>query len=339
LLFICIFSICFSYASPYQCFAPPLKQDSFDDRSLLFSNHNNYFFAEKIANYLGVSLAASSITKDTDGQIQIHLEENVKNKNVIILPEYERHLSNMNDHLLELYLFVRATKRASAASITAILPYYEPFSQYSKQLLSSPISSTDISLFLEVAGVDRVITLDLYSGRVQGFFRNIPLDNLYTAPMFVPYFVDKDLGNVVIVSLDSDGEEKARKFAESLEYYAIPAKVITIDNQLSSLSSIKGADVILLDEICGTANPLVQAASLLQEQGANRIFAVVTHPIFTDHALEVIGKSNIDEMVIADTLTLKESLPSNVRFVRIPSIIGSMSHKNLTEDSLLDWLH
>lgn len=335
LFFNLIFSTCFTSPCSHECFAAPLKQSSFDDRTLLLSTHTNSFLAEKIANYLGISLATSAIITDSKGKIHVTLEENVRNKNVLILPSYQRSNSYINDRLFELYLFVRETKRASASSITAIIPYHEHQNRYIK---SSSISSSDISLFLEVTGVDRIITLDLNSGHIQGFFRNIPTDNLYTAPMFVPYFADKDLNNVVVASLDIESEEKARKFAESLEYYGVSAEVVLVNQEISQIENIKGADVILLDEICGTAHSLVQAANLLQQQGARRVFAVVIHPIFTDQALEMIGKSNIEEMVIPDTLSLKETLPSNIRFIPVQRLFSSVTTNPLPDDSLLDWL-
>lgn len=334
LFFTLLTSSSFCSSLSYDCFAPPLKQSTFDDRALLFANHNNSFLAEKIANYLGISLATTTITTDEKGEIRVDLEENVRNKNVLVLPTYQQSNTYLNDHLFELYLFVRATKRASASSITAIIPYYEHHNRY---LRSFPISSTDISLLLEVAGVDRVITLDLHSGYVQGFSRNTKADNSYTTSLFVPYFINKELENVIVAPIDAEEEEKARKFAEGLQQYGIAAEILTVNQEMSRIDNIKGSDVILINEIGGTAHNLVERASLLQQQGAKRVFAVVIHPIFTDEGLEMIGKSSIEEIVIANTLPVKETLPSNVRFVPVQPMLSSIITKGLIDDSLLNW--
>ena len=334
----------FCAADSFQCFDSPFKEDTFDLETILFSGNTNLPLAEKIANYLGTTLGSSAIKSFNDGEIHFPKEESIRGKNVLILQSgYASPGQNINDNLMELYLLVRTMKRASAASITAIIPYYGHTHQGRKALSRPPISTADIALFLEVAGVDRVATLDLQCGQIQGFFRNVPVDNLYAASLFAPYFAIKDLSNVVIVSPDAEGVERAKEFAKGLEKYGIPTDLALVSKQLTSLDRIqsislighvKDADVILVADICDAADTIIKAAQLLQEQGARRIFAVITHPVFSDNTLEKIGNSAIEEMVIADTIPLSDTAPSNIRSISIAPLLGTAIRKTPVGESL-----
>ncbi len=341
-----VFFTNFCIANSFQCFDSPSKGDTFDHQTILFSGNTNLPLAEKIANYLGTTLGSVILKKINDTEICFPKEDSIRGKNVLILQSScSSSGQNLNDNLMELYLLVRTMKRASAASITAIIPYYGYTRQDKRLHQRAPVSTSDIALFLEVAGVDRVATLDLHGGQIQGFFRNTPVDNLYAASLFVPYFAVKDLSNVVVVSPDIEDIERAKKFAEGLETYGIPTEMAVVTKQrgafgkvqsLTLVGNVQDADVILVDDICYTADTLIKAAQLLHEQGARRIFAIVTHPVFSNNTLEEIGNSIIEEMVIADTIPLRESAPSNIRSISVAPLLGTAIRKTPVGNSLAD---
>ena len=221
------FMVCVFWASPlisFESIAAKLSQTSFKDDALLFSGNSNVPLAEKVANYLDVSLGNASVKKFNDGEISIQIGQNVRNKDIFILqPTCPSEKQSINDNLMELYLLVRTMKRSSAASVTAIIPYYGYARQDRKTAPRVPISAADVALLLESAGVDRVVTVDLHCGQIQGFFHNAPVDNLFASTMFVPYFAQKDLNNVVIVSPDAGGVDRAKKFLEKLNKEDSPA--------------------------------------------------------------------------------------------------------------------
>jgi ribose-phosphate pyrophosphokinase len=304
----------------------------FNENAVLFSGNANLPLAENVAKYLGVNLGRIQVKKFTDGEIQIQIEQNVRNKQVFVLQPTSFSLTeSVNDNMMELYLLVRALRRASAASITAVVPYYGYARQDRKTSPRVPISAADIALLLETAGIDRMVTVDLHCGQIQGFFRDIPVDNLYALNIFVPYFTKKELENVVVVSPDAGGVERAKKFAESLTKHGVPARLAVINKQrakaeviesMNLMGEVEDADVIIVDDLCSTAGTLVQASVLLKEKGARRVFAAVTHPVFAEVAYEKIRSSAIDEMLIADTIPLKQALPPNVKSLSVAPLLG-----------------
>lgn len=299
---------------------------------MLFTGNANYDLAKKVADYLNVSLGSVVINKFNDGEIQIHIEESVRGKDVILLqPSCQSETHSINDNLMELYLLTRTMKRASAASITAVIPYYGYARQDRKTTSRVPISAADIALMLEMAGIDRVITVDLHCGQIQGFFRDIPVDNLFASPLFVSYVADKSLKNVVVVSPDAGGVERAKKFSDALNKKGITTELAMISKErakagvvasMSLIGDVQGADAIIIDDLCDTGGTLVKAAQLLKEKGANRVFAVVTHPVFSNSALQTIKNSVIEEMIIADTIPLRGKAPDNIRVISVAPLLG-----------------
>ncbi len=300
--------------------------------AVLLSGNSNPSLAQEVADYLGIPLGDALVGKFNDGEIQISIQNNIRNKNVFILqsncPSKDQ---SINDNIMELFLLVRTAKRASANNITAVIPYYGYARQDRKTSGRVPISAADVALMLEVAGVDRVITVDLHCGQIQGFFRDAPVDNLYASFMFISYLTSKDLQNVVVVSPDAGGVERTKKFMDNLIKQGVPAEMALISKQrpkagvvgsMNLIGSVTGADVILVDDMCDTGGTLVKAAELLKSLGANRVFAVITHPVFSGNALEKISNSVIDEMIISDTIPLREEAPSNVKIISIASLLG-----------------
>ena len=303
-----------------------------NNQIMLFTGNANNELAQKVADYLEVPLGAALVSEFNDGEIQIQIKENVRGKDVFIVqPTCKNVTRSINDNLMELFLLVRTMKRASSNSITAVIPYYGYARQDRKISPRVPISAADIALLLETAGVDRVLTVDLHCGQIQGFFRNAPVDNLFASSLFVSYIASKDLSNIVIVSPDAGGVERAKKFAESLNKQGIETEIALISKErakagviasMNLIGNVTGADAIIIDDMCDTAGTLVKAAELLKNQGANRVFAIVTHPVFSGNALEKIQNSVLEEMIVSDTIPLRGNIPSNIRLISVAPLLG-----------------
>ncbi|MEI8124331.1 MAG: ribose-phosphate pyrophosphokinase [Parachlamydiaceae bacterium] len=323
-----------------------VKNDFLSRNMILFSGNANIPLAREIANYLNIDLGNARVEKFNDGEIHISIENSVRNKNVFVLQSNcPSKNQSVNDNLMELFLMVRAMKRASAANITAVIPYYGYARQDRKTAARMPISAADVALMLEVAGIDRVVTVDLHSGQIQGFFRDVPVDNLYATFMFVSYFVEKDLQNVVVVSPDAGGVERAKIFMENLSKQGVSSEMALISKQrakagvvasMSLIGDVSGADVIIVDDMCDTGGTLVKAAKLLKDHGANRVFVAITHAVFSGDALEKIRDSVIDEMVISDTIPLREEVPPNVHCISIAPLLGEAIRRIMNDESVSD---
>lgn len=302
------------------------------DNAVLFSGNSNSNLAQSVARHLNMELGDALVSKFNDEEIRIRINENIRNRDAYVIQSTcTSHGQSVNDHLMELYLMIRALKRASTNSITAIIPYYGYARQDRKAEPRVPISAADVALLIETAGADRVVAVDLHCGQIQGFFRDVPVDNLYASIAFVPYFAHKDLKNVVVVSPDAGGVPRAKQFLNKLGAYHIKGDVAMIIkqrahagvvDQMNLVGSVKDADAIIVDDMCDTAGTLVKAAQLLKESGARRVYAAITHPVFSGPALDRIGNSVIEEMVIADTIELNPGAPDNITQISIAPLLA-----------------
>lgn len=300
--------------------------------TLLISGNANIKLAKKIAYYLGSDLADASIGKFNDGEVSIKICENVRGKEVyIIQPVCSNENQTINDSLMELFLLIRTLKRSSAGTITVVIPYYGYARQDRKIRSRVPISAADVAQMIEMAGADRVLSIDLHCGQIQGFFQNIPMDNLYASPVFISYFAHKELHNPVVISPDAGGVDRADQFAKQLARKGWDVGMALISKQRAGAGKIKdmqligdvtGADAIIVDDLCDTGGTLIRAAELLKASGARRVFAVITHPVFSCDALVKLGESVIDEMVITDTIPLQGNVPANITVLSVDSLLG-----------------
>ena len=317
---------------------------SFADDAIIFSGNANPALAEKIADHLGVCLGSATVSKFNDGEINIRIQESVRNKHVFIIQSTcHCQTQSINDNLMELFLLIRTCKRASAGTITVVMPYYGYARQDRKSAPRVPISAADVAAMIEFAGADRVLTVDLHCGQIQGFFRDIPVDNLYAAATFIPYLIEQNLINPVVVSPDAGGVERANKFLQNLEKQGISADMAIISKQRSGagviatmnlIGDVQGCDAIIVDDICDTAGTLVKAAQLLKDQGARRVFAVITHPVFSGNAMEKIRNSVIDELIISDTIPLRGDVPSNIAYISVSSLIAQAIYRIYSGESV-----
>lgn len=270
---------------------------------------------KSIADKLNMPVGDANISNFNDGEINIKIENSVRNKDVYIIQSIAKsEHATINDNLMELYLLIRTLKRASAGKITAVIPYYGYARQDRKNDSRVPISASDIAILLENSGVDRIVALDLHAGQIQGFFHNVPVDNIYGSIFMTPIFADLKLNNPVVISPDAGGVARAKKFRDTLALYGVNADFAIIIKQRAKagviesanlIGDVKGRDAIIVDDICDTGGTLVKAAEELKKFGANKIYASITHPVFSKDAIAKIEASEFEQVFVSDTIEIK----------------------------------
>ncbi|RLQ91687.1 ribose-phosphate diphosphokinase [Falsibacillus albus] len=278
-----------------------------DPNLKIFSLNSNKALAEEIANVVGVDLGKCSVTRFSDGEIQINIEESIRGCDVYVIQSTSL---PVNEHLMELLIMVDALKRASAKTINIVIPYYGYARQDRKARAREPITAKLVANLLETAGATRVITLDLHAPQIQGFF-DIPIDHLMGVPILADYFENKNFqDDVVIVSPDHGGVTRARKMAERLK-----APIAIIDKRrpkpnvaevMNIVGNIEGKVAILIDDIIDTAGTITLAANALVENGAKEVYACCTHPVLSGPAIDRINNSSIKELVVTNSISLAD---------------------------------
>ena len=271
----------------------------------IISGTANLEFAKKVANYLGKDLAEVVVNRFSDGEINVNITESVRGQDVFIIQPTS---APANDNLMELLIIVDALKRSSSGTINAVVPYFGYARQDRKSAPRVPISAKLVADMLETAGVQRLITIDLHAAQIQGFF-NIPVDHLVGATLFVEHIKNKNLPNPIIASPDVGGVARARTYAEKLGY-----DLVIVDKKrekanesevMNIIGEVEGKDVIMLDDMVDTAGTLTKAADALKKKGATSVMACCTHGVLSGPAYDRISKSSLDELVITDTIPLK----------------------------------
>jgi len=276
------------------------------------------------------------VKRFSDGEIQIEIDENVRSKDVFVIQSI---CSPVNDNLVELLLMLDALKRASADSITAVIPYYGYARQDKKVAPRVPISAKLVADILTVAGATKVITMDLHAGQIQGFF-NIPVDNLFAAPVIINYIKNKFNDNLVIVSPDAGGVERARAFAKRLNAgLAIIDKRRDAPNQAKAMAVIGDVTdkvVVILDDMVDTAGTLVEAAGAIMNNGAKEIHACCCHPVLSGPAIERIEDSELKTLIVTDTIPLKRNarVCDKIKVLSISELIGEAIIRSFKGDSV-----
>ncbi len=273
----------------------------------LFSGTANPEVAEEIANYLDRPLSKISVNRFSDGEISVQIGESVRGTNCFII---QPTCSPTNDNLMELLIITDAMRRASAKSITAVIPYFGYARQDRKAAPRVPISARLVANMMEKAGIDRVVTIDLHAGQIQGFF-DIPVDNLYGSVLFFDYLKEKQLKNPIIASPDIGGVARARYFASKLGLDMVIVdkrrEKANVSEVMNIIGDVKGKDVILIDDMIDTAGTMVKAAAALKEKGATSVMAYATHGVLSGPAIERIKASVLDELVISDTIPFRKN--------------------------------
>ncbi|MGV6860302.1 MAG: ribose-phosphate diphosphokinase [Putridiphycobacter sp.] len=271
----------------------------------IFSGRATLKLAEKIALSYGKNLGDVTVTEFSDGEFEPSFEETVRGKDVFIVQ------STMppTENLFELLLLIDAAKRASANSVVAVIPYFGFARQDRKSKPRVAIGAKLVANMLAVAGVDRVMTMDLHADQIQGFFE-IPVDHLYASTIFIPYLQTIDTGNLIMAAPDAGGAKRANSYAKKLNLgLAMCHKQRRVANEVAEMTvigDVKGKDVILIDDMVDTAGTLTKAADLFMEQGANSVRAFCTHAVLSGPAYERIENSSIVELVVTDSIPLSQ---------------------------------
>jgi len=302
----------------------------------IFSGNSNPTLAKKICEYLKMPLGGAKVTTFSDGEIQIEIEDNVRTKDVFII---QSTCSPVSHHLMELLLMIDATKRASAARITAVIPYYGYARQDKKVAPRVPISAKLVADLITTAGANRIITLDLHAGQIQGFF-NIPVDNLFAAPVILRYIRENFGGNIVIVSPDAGGVERARAFAKRLDAnLAIVDKRRTAPNEAKAMAvigDVKDKIAVILDDMVDTAGTLTEAVGVLLEKGALEVHACCAHPVLSGPAISRIQSSDLKSLVVTDTIPQKPegAACAKITVLSIADLVGEAIIRSNRGDSV-----
>lgn len=294
----------------------------------LFALSSNQELAEKVADSMGIELGKSTVRQFSDGEIQVNIEESIRGHHVFILQSTS---SPVNDNLMEILIMVDALKRASAESISVVMPYYGYARQDRKARSREPITSKLVANMLQVAGVDRLLTVDLHASQIQGFF-DIPVDHLMGAPLIADYFVRRGMvgdEDYVVVSPDHGGVTRARKLAQFLKTsIAIIDKRRSVDKMNTSevmniIGNVEGKTCILIDDMIDTAGTIAHAADALADAGATAVYASCTHPVLSGPALDNIQNSAIEKLVVLDTIYLpEERLIDKIEQISIAELIA-----------------
>jgi ribose-phosphate pyrophosphokinase len=272
----------------------------------VFTLNSNKGLAYEITERIGVPMGKSSVTRFSDGEVQINIEESIRGCDVFLI---QSTAAPANEHIMELLIMIDAVKRASAKTINVVIPYYGYARQDRKARAREPITAKLVANLLETAGATRVLTLDLHATQIQGFF-DIPVDQLMGVPILAEFFEKKGLDDVVVVSPDHGGVVRARKLADRLK-----APIAIIDKRrpkpnvaevMNIVGHIEGKTAIIIDDIIDTAGTITLAANALVEHGAKEVYACCTHPVLSGPAIERIKNSKIKELVVMNTIELEE---------------------------------
>ncbi len=278
---------------------------SSDQMVSIFSGRQSRYLAEKIATSFGIPLGKSIVTEFSDGEFQTSYEENIRGRDVFIIQS----TTPPADNFMELLMMIDAAKRASARKISAVIPYFGYGRQDRKDKPRVSIASKMNANLLIAAGVQRVITIDLHADQIQGFF-DVPVDHVFASNIFIPYLKQLNMPELIMASPDTGGTRRAATYAKALNTgFVICYKQRTKPNvveQMQLIGDVEGKDVVLVDDIIDTAGTITKAANLIMEKGASSVRAFCTHPIFSGSAYERISKSAFTEVVVTDTIPLKQ---------------------------------
>ncbi|MDR1728289.1 MAG: ribose-phosphate pyrophosphokinase [Acidobacteriota bacterium] len=304
----------------------------------VFSGNANRPLAQEICDYLRTPLGAINLTCFSDGEIYCQIMENVRGKDVFIV---QPTCSPVNSNLIELLIMIDAFKRSSASRITAVIPYYGYARQDRKDKPRVPISSKLVADLLTAAGVDRVLSMDLHAGQIQGFF-DIPVDHLYATPVLIEYLRNLSIPELMVVSPDAGGVERARALAKRLEVgLAIVDKRRTAPNVaevMHLIGDVEGKNIIISDDMIDTAGTLVNTVNALKEKGAGKIYACATHGVLSGPAIDRLRAAPLEKLIVTNTVPLDESkkLP-NMVVLSVARLLGE-AIKSIHEETSVSGL-
>lgn len=318
-----------------------MSNEYFDPKLKIFSLNSNRELAEEIAKEVGIELGKSSVTHFSDGEIQINIEESIRGCHVYVIQSTS---NPVNQNLMELLIMIDALKRASAATINIVMPYYGYARQDSKARSREPITAKLVANLIETAGATRMITLDMHAPQIQGFF-DIPIDHLNAVRLLSDYFSERHLGDdLVVVSPDHGGVTRARKMADRLK-----APIAIIDKRrprpnvaevMNIVGNVEGKVCIIIDDIIDTAGTITLAAKALREAGATKVYACCSHPVLSGPAMKRIEESPIEKLVVTNSIALpEEKWIDKMEQLSVAALLGEAIvrvHENASVSSLFE---
>ncbi len=290
----------------------------------LFGGTSNPTLTQEVCNYLSIEPGKITAKTFSDGETQIEIHENIRGRDVFVL---QSTCTPVNDNLMQLLIIMDALRRASAKRITAVIPYYGYGRQDRKVKPRVPISAKLVADLITTAGADRVVSIDLHAGQIQGYF-NIPVDNLFAAPLLLKYIRTHSQDDLVIVSPDAGGVERARAFAKrlsaSLAFIDKRRDAPNISEAMNIIGEVEGKTVIILDDMVDTAGTLTQGANALKSRGAAKIYACCTHPVLSGPSIESLEESPIDRLVVTNTIPLSKEAQqcSKIDVLSVAELLG-----------------
>jgi len=305
---------------------------------MVFTGNANPELAAGVASKLGIPLGKAVVSKFSDGEIVVEINENVRGKDVFVL---QSTCAPTNDHLMELMLMVDALKRASAGRITAVVPYFG-YARQDRRPRSArvAISAKVVANMLQDVGVERILIMDLHSDQIQGFF-DIPVDNIYASPLLLGDLVSKKHDNLLVVSPDVGGVVRARALAKRLDCdLAIIDKrrpKANVSEVMNVIGEVEGRNCVIMDDMVDTAGTLTKAAEVLKDRGAKKVIAYCTHPVLSGSAIERISSSPLDELVVVDTIPLSPAARacSKIRQLSCAALLAETFKRISKGDSLM----
>jgi ribose-phosphate pyrophosphokinase len=308
------------------------------DNVMVFSGNANPALAELVVKHLGLPLGKATVSRFSDGEIQVEIMEHVRGKDVFLI---QPTCAPTNDNLMELLILIDAVKRSSARRITAVIPYYG-YARQDRRPRTARVAITAklVADMITIAGADKVLTMDLHADQIQGFF-NIPTDNIYAAPVLLGDLWRSDTDqDLLVVSPDVGGVVRARAMAKHLE-----ADLAIIDKRrprpneakvMHIIGEVEGRTCVLMDDLVDTAGTLCEAANALKEHGARKVMAYCTHPVLSGKAVERIEKSALDELVVTDTIPLSPAAKAckSIRQLSVADLLAESMRRIAEEDSI-----
>jgi len=302
----------------------------------IFSGRSNEPLAKEICEYLDMSLGKAELKRFSDGESWVEIDDNVRGADIFVIQPTSH---PANENLMELLIMIDALKRASADRITAVVPYYGYARQERKVKPRTPISAKLVADLITAAGANRMLSVDLHAGQIQGFF-DIPFDHLYAKPVMVEYIKEKVHNDIVVVTPDAGGAERARSYGKELK-----APLAMIDKRRPSanvsevmhiIGDIEGKTAVIIDDMIDTAGTMVSAAEALIKDGAKEVYACCTHPVFSGPAINRITKSAIKEVVVTNTIKLNEAAEkcSKIKVLSVAKLLGEAIRRINNADSV-----
>ncbi|MCQ8897428.1 ribose-phosphate diphosphokinase [Limnobacter humi] len=307
------------------------------DSLMIFTGNANPTLAESVAKQLNIPLGKATVGRFSDGEVMVEINENVRGKDVFVL---QSTCAPTNDNLMEMMVMIDALKRASAGRITAAIPYFG-YARQDRRVRSSRVAITAkvVANMLQVVGVDRVLTMDLHADQIQGFF-DIPVDNIYASPVLLGDVWKQKFENLMVVSPDVGGVVRARALAKRLDCdLAIIDKRrprANVAEVMNIIGDVKDRTCVIMDDMVDTANTLCKAASALKAHGAKKVLAYCTHPVLSGGAIQRVEESDLDELVVTDTIPLSDEAKNskNIRVLSVDELLAETIRRIVRSDSV-----